>query len=170
MIITATSWDFDVMSVPIELRLEIEDLLQDYGAALDHGALDRWPQFFTDDCFYQVIPRENYDRGLPLALIRCESKGMLEDRVYAIQETLMYEPRYLRHLISGTRIIAQDDHGIMAEANYAVFETPLNDLTRVFNVGRYLDRIVRENGVLKFAEKHCVFDSLLVPNSIVIPI
>jgi salicylate 5-hydroxylase small subunit len=40
----------------------------------------------------------------------------------------------------------------------------------VFNVGRYLDRIVREDGVLKFAEKHCVFDSLLVPNSIVIPI
>jgi salicylate 5-hydroxylase small subunit len=95
---------------------------------------------------------------------------MLEDRVYAIRETLMYEPRYVRHLISGVRITGQDEHGIMAEANYAVFETPLNELTRVFNVGRYLDRIVREDGVLKFAEKHCVFDSLLVPNSIVIPI
>jgi 3-phenylpropionate/cinnamic acid dioxygenase small subunit len=158
------------MSVPIELRLEIEDLLQAYGAALDHDELEQWPQFFTDDCFYQVIPRENYDRGLPLALIRCESKGMLEDRVYAIRDTLMYEPRYVRHLISGVRITGQDEHGIMAEANYAVFETPLNELTRVFNVGRYLDRIVRQDGVLKFAEKHCVFDSLLVPNSIVIPI
>ena len=158
------------MSVPIELRLEIEDLLQAYGAALDHDELEQWPQFFTDDCFYQVIPRENYDRGLPLALIRCESKSMLEDRVYAIRETLMYEPRYVRHLISGVRITGQDEHGIMAEANYAVFETPLHELTRVFNVGRYLDRIVREDGVLKFAEKHCVFDSLLVPNSIVIPI
>jgi salicylate 5-hydroxylase small subunit len=158
------------MSVSIELRLEIADLLQAYGAALDHDELEQWPQFFTEDCFYQVIPRENYDRGLPLALIRCESKGMLEDRVYAIRETLMYEPRYVRHLISGVRITGQDEHGIMAEASYAVFETPLNELTRVFNVGRYLDRIVREDGVLKFAEKHCVFDSLLVPNSIVIPI
>jgi salicylate 5-hydroxylase small subunit len=170
MIITATSWGFNVMSVPIELRLEIADLLQAYGAALDNDELDRWPQFFTDDCFYQVIPRDNYDRGLPLALIRCESKGMLEDRVYAIRETLMYEPRYVRHLISGVRVTGRDHHGIMAEANYAVFETPLNEMTRVFNVGRYLDRIVREDGALKFAEKHCVFDSLLVPNSIVIPI
>jgi salicylate 5-hydroxylase small subunit len=95
---------------------------------------------------------------------------MLEDRVYAIRETLMYEPRYVRHLISGVRVTGRDHHGIMAEANYAVFETPLNEMTRVFNVGRYLDRIVREDGALKFAEKHCVFDSLLVPNSIVIPI
>jgi anthranilate 1,2-dioxygenase small subunit len=96
------------MSVPIELRLEIADLLQAYGAALDNDELDRWPQFFTDDCFYQVIPRDNYDRGLPLALIRCESKGMLEDRVYAIRETLMYEPRYVRHLISGVRVTGRD--------------------------------------------------------------
>ena len=85
------------MALPIELRLEIEDLLHAYGAVLDASDLDQWPDFFTDDCFYQVIPRENYDRGLPLALIRCESKGMLKDRVFAIRETMMYEPRYLRH-------------------------------------------------------------------------
>ena len=158
------------MSVSVELRFEIEDFLQHYGATLDNDELEKWPEFFTDDCFYQVIPRENYDRGLPLAVIRCESKGMLQDRVYAIRETLMYEPRYVRHLISGIRIIGEDESGLRVEANYAVFETPLNELTRVFNVGRYLDRIVRENGALKFAEKQCVFDSLLVPNSIVIPI
>ena len=159
-----------MMAASIELRFEIEDLFQRYGAALDNDELEKWPEFFTDDCFYQVIPRENYHRGLPLAVMRCESKGMLEDRVYAIRETLMYEPRYVRHLISGVRITAEDDQGWCVEANYAVFETPLNELTRVFNVGRYIDRLVRQEGDLKFAEKHCVFDSLLVPNSIVIPI
>lgn len=158
------------MALPIELRLEVEDLLYAYGAVLDAGDLDKWPDFFTEDCFYQVIPRDNYERGLPLALIRCESKGMLKDRVYAIRETMMYEPRYLRHLISGIRVIGEDACGMTVEANYAVFETPLNDLTRVFNVGRYIDRVVRQHGRLKFAEKHCVFDSLLVPNSIIFPI
>lgn len=158
------------MTVSPEVRFEIEDLLQYYGAVLDNDELEQWPNFFTDDCFYQVIPRENYDRGLPLALIRCESKGMLQDRVYAIRETLMYEPRYVRHVISGVRVTGEDDRGWRVEANYAVFETPLHELTRVLNVGRYLDRIVRQDGVLKFAEKQCVFDSLLVPNSIVIPI
>ncbi len=158
------------MSPSIELRLEIEDLLQAYAATLDDGDLDKWPDFFTDPCFYQIIPRENYDRGLPLAVMRCESKGMLNDRVFAIQDTMMYEPRYLRHLVSSARITEQDDQGIRVESNYAVFETPANEPTRVFNVGRYLDRIVRDNGDLKFAEKFCVFDSLLVPNSIIFPI
>ena len=158
------------MALPLALRIEIEDLLSAYGAVLDAGDLDQWPEFFVDDAFYQVIPRDNYDRGLPLALIRCESKAMLQDRVYAIRETLMYEPRYLRHVISGVRLLDQDERGIRVEANYAVFETLMHEPTRVFNVGRYLDRIVQTEAGLKFAEKHCIFDSLLVPNSIVFPI
>ena len=56
------------------------------------------------------------------------------------------------------------------EANYAVFETLIDELTRVFNVGRYIDRIIHEAGQLKFAEKHCVYDSLLVPNSLIYPL
>lgn len=158
------------MAVSAELRFEVDDLFAAYAAALDGDELEKWPEFFTDDCFYQIIPRDNYERGLPLALIRCESKGMLQDRVFAIRETMMYEPRYLRHLISGIRVTSQEDDSWRVEANYAVFETPLNELSRVFNVGRYLDRVVRDGEQLKFAEKHCVFDSLLVPNSIVYPI
>jgi 3-phenylpropionate/cinnamic acid dioxygenase small subunit len=158
------------MAVPVELRLEVEDLLHAYGAALDAMALDRWPEFFIDDCFYQIIPRDNYERGLPLALMRCESKDMLKDRVFAIRETMMYEPRYLRHLISGIRVTGIEGGIMTVEANYAVFETLMDEPTRVFNVGRYLDRVVRQDGELKFAEKHCIFDSLLVLNSIIFPI
>ena len=158
------------MLVSLELRYEIEELLAEYAAVLDAADLERWPEFFTEQCFYEVIPRENYDRGLPLAIMRCESKGMLKDRVVAIRDTMMYEPRYLRHVISGIRVTGQSADGIAVEANYAVFETLVDALTRVFNVGRYLDRIVREDGQLRFAEKHCVFDSLLVPNSLIYPL
>ena len=42
--------------------------------------------------------------------------------------------------------------------------------TRVVNVGRYLDKLVREDGRLLFSEKRCVYDSVLVPNSIIYPI
>ena len=158
------------MALSLALRFEIEDLLHDYAAVLDAADLDRWPEFFTEDCFYEVIPRDNYDRGLPLALIRCESKGMLKDRVNAIRDTMMYEQRYLRHVISGIRVTAHNDQGICVEANYAVFETLADAPTRVFNVGRYLNRIVHAEKGLKFAEMHCVFDSLLVPNSLIYPI
>ena len=158
------------MAVPLAVRYEIEELLAEYAAVLDAADLERWPEFFTEQCLYEIIPRENYDRGLPLAIMRCESKGMLKDRVVALRDTMMYEPRYLRHLISGIRVTGQSAAGIAVEANYAVFETLVDTLTRVFNVGRYLDRIVREDGQLRFAEKHCVFDSLLVPNSLIYPL
>jgi salicylate 5-hydroxylase small subunit len=67
-------------------------------------------------------------------------------------------------------VTGESPEGITVETNYAVFETFIDDLTRVFNVGRYLDRIVREEGQLKFAEKHCVYDSVLVPNSLIYPL
>ena len=156
--------------VSIELRLEIEDLYTAYAAALDAGDLDAWPKFFTEDCLYQVIPRDNFDRDLPLALIRCESRAMLCDRVTAVRETTMFEPRYIRHLISNVQVSPEVDGIIETQANYAVFETMTDAYTRVFNVGRYLDKLVREDGMLLFCEKRCVYDSVLVPNSIIYPI
>jgi len=158
------------MPVPLALRCEIEEVLHAYAAVLDAVDLEQWPEFFTETCFYQVIPRDNYERGLPLALIRCESKGMLKDRVMAIRDTMMYEPRYLRHLLSGIRVTSYDADEMAIEANYAVFETLLDAPTQVFNVGRYLGRLVRQGEHLKFAELHCIFDSLLVPNSLIYPI
>ena len=154
----------------IELRLEIEGLYTAYAAMLDDDDLDAWPDLFTEDCLYQVIPRDNFDRDLPLALIRCESRAMLRDRVTAVRETTMFEPRYVRHLISNIRVSPETDGVIEAQANYAVFETMTDAYTRVFNVGRYLDKLVREDGRLLFSEKRCVYDSVLVPNSIIYPI
>ena len=56
------------------------------------------------------------------------------------------------------------------QANYAVLETLADEETRVFNTGKYIDLVVREGGRLKFKEKLCVFDSLLVPGSLIYPI
>lgn len=158
------------MSVSLELRVEIQDLMAEYTQALDDGNLERWPQLFTETCLYQVIPRENFDQGLPLATIRCESRGMLEDRVMAVRDTFMYEPRHLRHVVSGLQLKDRGNGVINAQSSYAVFETVIDEPTRVFNVGRYLDEIVRDDGVMRFRQRLCVFDSDLVPNSMVYPI
>jgi 3-phenylpropionate/cinnamic acid dioxygenase small subunit len=154
----------------LRLRLELEDLYTAYAAALDDGDLERWPEFFTEQCRYEIIPRENFERGLPLALMRCESKGMLRDRVDALRRASVYSPRALRHLISGVRIISVEAGVIRAQANYAVLQTRPDEETTVFNAGRYLDRLVREAGALRFRERLCVFDSVLVPGSLVFPL
>ena len=154
----------------LRLRLELDDLYTAYAACLDDGELERWPEFFTDECRYEIVPRENFDRGLPLALMRCESKGMLVDRVAALRRASVYAPRALRHLISGIRVTAGGDTDLRAQANYAVLQTLPDEETTVFNAGRYIDRLVREAGTLKFRERLCVFDSILVPGSLVYPI
>ena len=52
-------------------------------------------------------------------------------------------------------------------ANYLALETLLDEPSRVFMCGEYRDRLVVTDGKLKFKEKHCVFDTLLVLNSLI---
>jgi len=153
-----------------ELRDEIEALYADYAEALDDNELERWPEFFIEDCLYKLVPRENWERKLPIALMLCESKGMLRDRVNAVRNTALYAPRTFRHLIGQFRIEAETPERMRVRANYVVFQTLVDDLTRIQNAGKYLDLIVRTSEGLRFQEKICVFDSVLVPNSLIYPV
>ena len=152
------------------LRLEIEELYAAYAECLDDGEIERWPELFTEDGLYKIVPRDNYERNLPLALMLCESRGMLHDRVEALQRSSVYAPRSLRHIVSSLRLKEQSSGLTRCAANYAVFETPLDELTRVFAVGRYLDVIVRVDGALRFRERICILDSVVVPGSLVYPL
>lgn len=153
-----------------ELRLELEALYADYAAALDEERFEDWPDFFTADCTYRIIPRENFERGLPLATWSSENRDNLLDRVVAIRRTMVYAPRYIRRLVTGIRILGWEAGELQVRANYLALETLTDELTRVFNTGQYRDRIVVADGRLRFREKLCVFDSLLVPNSLIFPL
>ena len=156
--------------VPYETRAAVEDLYARYVKCLDAADFAAWPEFFIDDCTYKVQARENYDRKLPLAIIALESRAMLKDRVFGITTTLYHQPYYQRHIVSSFLIEPRANGSIAVEANYAVFRTRQNHLTEVFNTGRYYDVIVRDGGALKFREKLCVYDSELIPNSLIYPI
>jgi len=149
---------------------ELVQLHAQYAAAVDSGNWDLWPEFFTEDAVYKLQPRENFDRGLPLATLSFESKAMLRDRVFGIKETLFHDPYYQRHVVGAPIIHRADEQGIACEAHYAVFRTKLDGPSTVFNVGRYLDTVVRTPQGLKLAQRVCVFDSEMVPNSIIYPI
>lgn len=156
--------------VDFQTWMDLTRLYADYAAVLDAGQWDKWPDFFTDECSYRLQPRENHERGFPLATMSFESKGMLKDRVYGISETIFHDPYYQRHVVGVPRILATDGDRIESEANYAVFRTKANELTTVFNVGRYLDRVRRTPDGLKFESRLCIFDSEMIPNSIIYPI
>ncbi len=150
--------------------LALTQLYADYASAVDSGNWDLWPEFFTEQCVYRLQPRENHERGFPLATLSFTSKGMLKDRVYGIKETLFHDPYYQRHIV-GTPVMrsAEGEH-FRCEANYAVFRTKLSEPSTVFNVGRYLDTVVRTAAGLKFASRECIYDTEMIPNSIIYPI
>ena len=68
------------------------------------GKYDEWLGLFAAECRYNVVSRENYDRGLPAALIFCDSRAMLEDRIMALREANKYNIHTDRHLIGLPRL------------------------------------------------------------------
>ena len=108
--------------------------------------------------------------GLPIAAIHCESKGMIQDRIYAARASTMAEPRTLRHFISNLRILEVGSEAIRAEANVLIVQTMINRMTEIVLSGFYLDRIVRSGDRLRFKERLCIYDSLLLPNSLIAPV
>lgn len=156
--------------VDMQIWLGIQQLYADYASAVDSGQFDLWPEFFTEQCVYKLQPRENYERGFPLATLSLTSKGMLKDRVYGITETLYHDPYYQRHVVGAPVVRKIEEGRIYSEANYAVFRTKYDQESTVFNVGRYLDIIVQTPEGFKFAERLCVYDSEMIPNSIIYPI
>lgn len=154
----------------LQLHHEIDQLNAAYAAALDEKRFDAWPGFFVEDGQYKVQARENFDRNLPLALIALESQGMMKDRVYGITQTIYHGPYYMRHVVSPALVLGHSEGVVRAQANYAVFRTKPGSVSEVYNVGRYIDELVRVEGALKFRSRLCVYDSEMVLNSLIYPV
>jgi anthranilate 1,2-dioxygenase small subunit len=154
----------------IARRLELETLYTDYCACLDSDALERWPEFFTEDCHYRVTSAENYEAGLPLGLIYATSQNMLRDRISALRDANIYEPQRYRHLISGIRIEREEAGALEVTANFLVVRTMQDGGMMLFAAGRYVDRVARDEGVWKFARKAVVLDSRQIDTLLAIPL
>ena len=142
-----------------DTRHQVEQLQIDYAYCIDSGHFEDWPEFFTDECVYQIISRDSYEQGHESGFYYCRSKNMLRDRVLALRETTIYEPQRYRHIIGGTRILESGDKRCRAESNLIVVRTLQAGEMGIFAAGAYLDTITFETGTPKFIEKVVVTDS-----------
>jgi anthranilate 1,2-dioxygenase small subunit len=150
--------------------LELEQLYADYAHCLDADELERWPDFFTEDCFYRITSAENYEAGLPLGLIYATSRNMLRDRVSALREANIYEPQRYRHLVSSLRVVGETAGALDLEANFLVVRTMQDGGMTIFAAGHYADRVVPDDSGWKFARKQVVLDSRQIDTLLAIPI
>ena len=152
------------------IRADVQDLYESYADCLDALELERWPEYFTDDALYQVISRENYDQGLAHAAMYCDGIGMIKDRTVAIRQTTVYEPRSLRHFISGVRVEPGEAGAILARGNFMITEALMSKEPTLLMVGHYVDVIEADNGTLRFRERSCVYDNYRIQTSLIIPV
>jgi len=150
-------------------RDAIADFYEDYYNGLNEVQLEAWPDFFTEDCLYRVIPRENYEAGYTLCTIQAESRGMLVDRVMGLTKSQMYMPRYYRRMHSPVRIVSPDGAGVRTRHNLLLLETQIDKPTIIVMAAVCHDHVVPDGGRLRLRERIVVFDSEMVPNSLIYP-
>ena len=148
----------------------ILDLINAYAHAIDDDRLEEWPGFFTADGRYTIMPCESHAKGYPVGIMNCVSPGMMKDRVLAARSANVYEPHWYRHLLSATRILSEEKGVYLVETAYTVIRTMQDGTMAVFSAGKYVDRIVFEGGVPRFAERLVLTDSNRIDTLIVIPI
>jgi anthranilate 1,2-dioxygenase small subunit len=158
------------MEQEMKLWIELHMLQSRYVNALDNDRLEVWPDFFTEDCLYEIVPRENDDAGLPVGIIHCTNQRMLRDRVVSLRNANIYEEHAYRHCTSGLTIMAHSQDEVRTESSYVVIQTLTNGESFVYQAGRYLDRVVRRGDGWRYAEKRVIYDTSRVQTLLATPI
>ncbi|MEA2896813.1 MAG: anthranilate 1,2-dioxygenase small subunit [Bradyrhizobium sp.] len=145
-------------------------LLAQYGFLVDSGKYEEWLDLFSPRCSYYVKPRENHELGLDAALIYCDSRSMLEDRIQALRIASKYNIHNDRHIIGLPRIVSNGSDGISVEAPFAVYQTEQEGDTRLFATGLYRDRLERSGQDFKISEKMVLVDSFAIQSLLATPL
>jgi anthranilate 1,2-dioxygenase small subunit len=156
------------------MTVQLSDIEQfNYACAqmLNAEKFSKWPAFFAPQCTYEVLSRENVEQGLPAPLMSCYSHGMVEDRVaMLLKGTLTYRRMYLKHFITNTQIVAQDDAGTHARANVMVMQSTREGVSSIYVVGSYEDIFVGLDGKLLLSSRKVVLDSFGIDTMLAVPI
>jgi salicylate 5-hydroxylase small subunit len=150
-------------------RDALRDFYDEYYSILDDVRLEEWPAFFTEECIYRVIPRENFGAGYTLSTIYAESRGMLIDRVMGMTRTQVFAPRYYRRFPGPLRILGPEAGGVRTRHNLLVVQTLIDKRSDIVLSAVCHDVIVPEGGALRLRERIVVFDSEMIPNSLIYP-
>jgi anthranilate 1,2-dioxygenase small subunit len=145
-------------------------LQEHYISVIDTDRLEEWPDMFIEDCVYEIVPKENADLGLSVGIMHCFGRPMLRDRVVSLRQANVFEPHTYRHLTSGLEFTSVDADTLDMQSNYVVIQTLTDGESRVYQAGRYFDRVVRTAQGWRYQRKRAVYDTSRVQTLLVTPI
>jgi anthranilate 1,2-dioxygenase small subunit len=149
---------------------EMHRLQERYVSVIDTDSLERWPDLFTEDCIYEIVPKENADLSLPVGLMHCFGRAMLRDRITSLREANVFEPHTYRHMTSGLELATIDAETVEMQSNYVVVQTLTDGESRIYQAGRYFDRVVRSADGWLYQRKRAVYDTSRVQTLLVTPV
>jgi len=152
------------------LWYEMQQLQERYVSVIDADRLEEWPGLFTEDCVYEIVPKENTDLNLPLGVMHCFGRAMLSDRITSLRKANLFEPHTYRHMTSGLKITPFDPNTVEMESNYLVVQTLTNGESWVYQAGRYFDRVVQTAQGWRYQSKRAIYDTLRVQTLLVTPV
>ena len=158
------------LRVPTAASAAIARLMTQYVHAIDNDELERWPQFFTAQSVYQIVPRSAFEQGYPVGVWYCDNRGMLEDRVRSLRDINVYEPHVYRHVIGPTEILEIVGGIYRAQTSFIVVRTMQDGEMSVFSAGRYLDEIIVTDETALLRKRIVVTDSARYDTLVVIPL
>ncbi len=152
------------------LRTAIEDMFSDYVHSIDDDRIEAWPDFFTEDGFYQIINHDSFEAGHAIGIMLCDGQGMMKDRVKAMREANIFEPHRYTHVTERPRLHREAPEIFSARTNFNVIRTMQNGDMEMFASGKYLDTIAVSGELPKLRKRIVVLDSRRIDILLVYPL
>jgi anthranilate 1,2-dioxygenase small subunit len=158
------------IDIGAEALMAISRMMTHYCSAIDNGDLDRWPEFFDDDCTYRILTRTDFDEGRDFGIWFCNTKGMLLDRVSSIKSVNVFEPHVYRHVLGETEVVSNEAGVLGCETSFLVIRTGYEGGMVIFSAGRYVDTLVVQAGRALLRSRTVVTDSCRYDTLVALPI
>ena len=94
---------------------------------------------------------------------------MLVDRVMGMTRTQMYAPRYYRRFPGPLRVVSRDADSVRSRHNLLVVQTLIDKKSEIVLSAVCHDVLVNDEGRNRLRERIVVFDSEMIPNSLIYP-
>lgn len=153
-----------------EAKAALADLLAEYAERIDDDRLEDWLELFAEPCGYRIVPRENFDLGLPQPLVLCETRAMLVDRVVAYRNANIYNIHRDRHVLGLPRIGKGEGGAWLARASFALYQTDSEGRTGLFVAGEYRATAVFESGRPRIRDMLVLLDTAAIPTLLATPV
>ncbi len=158
------------MNDDIHLRQRLNDLVFRSAMLVDSDDLDGWLSCFDEESRYIVVPRENRERGLPGALMHCDNKARLRDRLNCLRNANKFNPHFDRHIIGGSYLQSFSRGIASLFSTFMVVQTTKTGFSKLFCAGCYEDQIKVANDDVKFVERLVILDTFSIPTMLATPI